>query len=146
MNNHEELKALLREIVGNRNLDPRGSVVLPSQKEKAWDLLDAEPAIVPTVQEPIGEVCGTFMGAYSIGNVFFPKDGPLPDRTKLYAAPPTQAIAVEAVRVWIATDEDDEPVMFFTELPGGDLKDRYKLTEYLCTPVAAPSQGEKQNG
>lgn len=42
-----------------------------------------------------------------------------------------------AQRVWMAHNsvDDDEAVMFFTEMPGGELKERFVLKEYLCTFV-----------
>lgn len=61
------------------------------------------------------------------------------------AAPAAQAPsdAKDAQRVWIARNEDGEEVMFFTQIPGRELKDRYKLTEYLCYPVAAMQDNGK---
>jgi hypothetical protein len=40
--------------------------------------------------------------------------------------------------VWIAYNsvDDDEPVMFFTELPGQELKERFVLKHYKCRPTA----------
>lgn len=56
--------------------------------------------------EPAGEVAGTYKGAYSVGNVFFPKDGPLLSGTKLYTAPQP------------AEPRRGEPIMYLRTLNG----------------------------
>lgn len=41
-------------------------------------------------------------------------------------------------RVWMAHNSiDDEAVMFFTEMPGRELKECFVLKEYLCTFIRA---------
>lgn len=50
--------------------------------------------------------------------------------------------------VWIAFNsaDDDEPVMFFTELPGTEFKERFVLKHYLCRLAPAQSQPSEKGG
>ncbi|HJV72706.1 MAG TPA: hypothetical protein VJ654_00665 [Noviherbaspirillum sp.] len=61
----------------------------------------------------------------------------------LSTAPQVEAKEGEQ-HVWIAynSEDDDEPVMFFTEMPGQELKDRFFLKHYICRPAAPSSQKE----
>lgn len=67
------------------------------------------------------------------------------------AAPAGEVVVPDLAKVgeqpvWIAfnSEDDDEPVMFFTELPGQELKARFYLRHFMMRPVAPDQTGEKQ--
>ena len=68
------------------------------------------------------------------------------ERAILAASSGAVAVPEDEREVWIAYNsaDDDEAVMFFTELPGSELKERFVLKHYLCRPAAPaiPDQGQ----
>jgi hypothetical protein len=63
---------------------------------------------------------------------------------KLYMQPaPVSGTTSDEQEIWIAfnSEDDDEPVMFFTELPGQELKSRFYLRHFFMRDApAAPTQ------